>query len=92
MPDLRAAQSIHLKLAAACPYHAHWEVPQAAGPRALRARGKNRNMTAVSMFTWTVSTRGTAACFYLAAARAADLPLRKFRYLSYAEGHSGSGG
>jgi hypothetical protein len=77
VPDLRAAQSIHLKLAAACPYHADWEVPQAVGPRTLRARGKSQNMTAVSVFTWTVSPRGTAAYFYLAAARETDFRQRQ---------------
>jgi hypothetical protein len=67
--DIRTAQSILMKLAAACPYHASWEAPQAAGPRALRAFGKSQNMRAVSVFTWTASSRGTAAYFYLAAAR-----------------------
>jgi len=72
IPDLRSAQSIHLKLASACPYHADWEVPQAVGPGTLRACGKSQNMMLVSVFTWTASPRGTAAYFYLAAARAAD--------------------
>jgi hypothetical protein len=82
MPGLRNAQLIHLKLAAACPYHADWEAPHAVGPHTLRASGKSRNMTAVSVFTWATSPRGTAAYFYLAAARQADfaenrLTLRK---------------
>ena len=100
VPDLRAAQSIHLKLAAACPYHADWEVPQAVGPSTLRARGKNRNMTAVSVFTWRASTRGTVAYFYLAGARETDFRqkqgdlakiLESFRLVGPAGGASGGG-
>jgi len=100
VPDLRAAQSIHLKLAAACPYHADWEVPQAVGPSTLRARGKSRNMTAVSVFTWRASARGTAAYFYLAGARETDFRqkqgdlakiLESFRLVGAAGGASGGG-
>ena len=72
VPDLRAAQAIHVRLAAACPYQANWEVPQAVGPTTLRARSKSQNMVAVSIFTWTASTRGTAAYLYLAATRETD--------------------
>jgi plasmid stabilization system protein ParE len=98
--DLRAAQSIHLKLAAACPYRADWEVPQAVGPSTLRARGKSQNMTAVSVFTWRASTRGTAAYFYLAGARETDFRqkqgdlakiLESFRLVGAAGGASGGG-
>ena len=70
--DLRAAQSIYLKLTAAYPYHADWEAPQPVGPSTLRARGKSQNMTAISVFTWMASPRGTAAYFYVAGARATD--------------------
>jgi len=100
VPDLRSAQSIHLKLAAACPYHADWEVPQAVGPSTLRARGRSQNMTAVSVFTWMASPRGTAAWFYLAAARETDFRqkqgdlakiLESFRLVGAASGASGGG-
>jgi len=98
--DLRAAQSIHLRLAAACPYHADWEVPQAVGPTTLRARGKSQNMTAVSVFTWRASPRGTVAYFYLAGARETDFRqkqgdlakiLESFRLVGAAGGASGGG-
>lgn len=70
--DAAGAQSLHMKLAAASPYHANWEPPQLAGTGVLRARGTSQNMVAVSMFLWMSSPRGTAGYFYVASARGED--------------------
>lgn len=67
--DAAGAQSLHMKLAEANPYHANWEMPQVAATGVLRARGTIGNVVAVSMFLWMSSPRGTAGYFYVASAR-----------------------
>ena len=77
--DLRTAQSIHQKLAAACPYNAEWEVTKAMGSNIVRARGRSGEMIAVSAFTWKISPRGVAGYFYVAGARETDFKRRTWR-------------
>ena len=70
--DPRFAPLIHVRLAAASPYNAQWETPQALTPSALRARGRSGSAVATSVFTWVSSSKGLAGFFYVVAAREPD--------------------
>ncbi len=70
--DVRVAPLIHARLAAASPYYAQWETPQAVAPNVVRARASSGDSSATSVFTWVSSPKGIAGLFFVVAARPSD--------------------
>ena len=47
-----------------------WEAPEAAGPSAVRAVGREGAQAAVAIFSWAATPRGTGGCLYIGQAGA----------------------
>jgi hypothetical protein len=70
--DLPSAMSVHLTLAASCPFRVEWTQPQPVAPNATRASTAVQNMAGVSVFAWMPSPKGAAGYFYLTSARGSE--------------------